>query len=60
LSLRTHPVAKELEAASELRLHRLLADAEPVGDLGVAQLIDKPQLAHRGSSGGKLVEGSLD
>ncbi len=60
MSLRTHPVAKELEAASELRLHRLLADAEPVGDLGVAQLIDQPQLAHRGSFGGKLVEGSLD
>jgi len=40
------PVAQELQTARQLRLHGLLADAEPVGDLGVAQAVDQPQSAH--------------
>ena len=39
--VRAHSIAQELEAARELRLHGLLADAQPVGDLGVAQAIDQ-------------------
>src|SRR5256886_647440 len=57
---RTDSVAQGLEAASVLCLSRFLADAEPVGDLGVAQLIDQPQFADRGSFGWKLGERSLD
>ncbi len=53
------PVAQELQTARQLRLHGLLADAEPVGDLGVAQAVDQPQSAHYGSFGGELGEGSF-
>jgi len=60
VSPRAHPVAQELQAARELRLHSLLADAEPCGDLGVAQSVDQPQCAHGGPFGGKLGEGSFD
>jgi len=59
VSPRADPVAQGLQAASELRLHGLLRDAEPVGDLGVAQSIDQPQLAHFGSFGRELGEGSF-
>jgi hypothetical protein len=57
--VRADPVAEELQAASELRLHRLFADAEPFGDLGVAQLIDQPQFADRGSLVRQLGECAL-
>jgi len=54
------PVAQELQAARELRLHGLLADPEALRDLGVAQFSDEPQLANLGPFCGQLGERSLD